>query len=133
MKVRFNFNLKTWMRNVEVEADSYEDALEKLYRMSLSDMLENGMDDETDIDDIDGEILEKTLKVKVYDIEYDIEEDDYENPEDYNEILHRLPTELDLTVTVEADQDEDEVIADEITYETDWLVRNFKYIIIEEK
>ena len=133
MKVKFNFNLSTWMRHVEVEGDSYEDALNNLYKMSLADILEIGMDDETSISDVEGEIIEKTMRVKVYDIEYDIEEDDYENPEDYNEVLHRLPAELDLTVTVEADQDEDEVIADEITYETDWLVKNFKYIIIEEK
>ena len=133
MKVKFNFNLSTWMRHVEVEGDSYEDALNNLYKMSLADILEIGMDDETSISEVEGEIIEKTMRVKVYDIEYDIEEDDYENPEDYNEVLHRLPAELDLTVTVEADQDEDEVIADEITYETDWLVKNFKYIIIEEK
>jgi hypothetical protein len=39
---------------------------------------------------------------------------------------------MTLEVTLEADQDEDEVIADEITYKTDWLVNNFKYIILGE-
>lgn len=133
MKVRFNFNLSTWMRYVEVEADSYDKALEALHMMTLPEMLETGMEDETDISGVEGEIVEKTLKVKVYDIEYDIEEDDYEDLEEYNRIINSLPTELTLTVTVEEDQYEDEVIADEITYETDWLVKNFNYMIIEEK
>ena len=133
MKVRFNFNLSTWMRYVEVEGDSYDDAVENLYKMSLSELLEEGMDDETTISDVEGEIIERTLKVKVYDIEYDIEEDDYEDPEEYNRIVNSLPTEMTLDVTVESNQDEDEVIADEITYNTDWLVNNFNYMIIEEK
>ena len=133
MKVRFNFNLSTWMRYVEVEGDSYDDALEKLHMMSLADLLEAGMDDETSISDVEGEIIERTIKVKAYDIEYDIEEDDYENPEEYNELINSLPTEMTLEVTLEDDQYEDEVIADEITYRTDWLVKNFNYMIIEEK
>ena len=40
---------------------------------------------------------------------------------------------MTLEVTLEEDQYEDEVIADEITYKTDWLVKNFNYMIIEEK
>jgi hypothetical protein len=133
MKVRFNFNLSTWMRYVEVEGDSYDDALENLYKMSLADLLEAGMDDETSISDVEGEIIERTIKVKAYDIEYDIEEDDYEDLDEYNEIINSLPTEMTLEVTLEDDQDEEEVIADEITYKTDWLVKNFNYMIIEEK
>jgi hypothetical protein len=133
MKVKFNFNLSTWMRYVEVEGESYEDALENLYKMTLAELIEAGMDDETSISDVEGEIVEKSLKVKAYDIEYDIEEDDYEDLDEYNRIINSLPTEMTLEVTVEADQDEAEVIADEITYETDWLVNNFKYIVVEEK
>ena len=52
---------------------------------------------------------------------------------EYNRIVNSLPTEMTLDVTVESNQDEDEVIADEITYNTDWLVNNFNYMIIEEK
>lgn len=133
MKVKFNFNLSTWMRHVEVEGTSYEDAMENLFKMTLEEIIEAGMDDETTITDVDGEVVEKTIKVKVYDIEYDIEEDDYENPEEYTAIMNLLPTELDLELLVEQGEDEVEMIADEITYQTDWLVNNFKYMIIEEK
>ena len=133
MKVRFNFNLEAWIKGLEVEADSYDEALDKLYRMTFSEIAEAGYAKESDITDITGDIVEKTITVQVYDIEYDIEEDDYDTPEEYNKIINSLPSELTLTVTIEEGQDEDEVIADEITYQTDWLVKNFNYFEIETK
>lgn len=133
MKVRFNFNLETWMRHIEVEANSYDEALEELYKMSLSQMLEVGVDDETTISDIDGEIIEKTLKVKAYDFEWDIEEDDYDSPEEYNSVINSLPEDLTLTITVEPNDDEEGLIADEITFLTNQTVKDFRYVVIEER
>ena len=132
MKVKFNFNLSTWMRYVEIEADSYEKALEELYTKSLSELLEMGMEDETTISDVEGEILERTIKVKTYDFEWDIEEDDY-SPEEYNELLHKLPVEMTFEVTVEPMDDETELIADEIYYQAGYPVTAFRHMIIEEK
>jgi hypothetical protein len=133
MKVRFNFNLSTWMRGIEIEADSFEEAEEKLYKMSLTEMLEVGYDDETSIDDVDGEILEKTIKVRAYDIEYDIEEDDFDDLDEYNKLINSLPDEMTLEITMEPNQLEDILIADEISYETDQMVKDFKFVIIEER
>jgi len=133
MKVRFNFNLETWIRGVEVEADSYDNALEELYKMSLTDFLESGYEDETSITDIDGDVIEKNLKVKVYDIEYDIEEDDFEDPEEYIQLINSLPEELTVDVLIQVgDYSEELAIAEEITYKTDYEVKDFKYVIIEE-
>lgn len=133
MKVRFNFNLETWMRYIEVEADSYEEAENKLYKMTLAEMLEEGIDDETTISDVEGEIIERTIKAKVYDIEYDIEEDDFDDLEEYNKLLNSLPTEMTVEITLETNDDEEWAIADEITYQTDQRVKDFRYVIIEEK
>ena len=133
MKILFNFNLSTWMRNVEVEADSYDEALEELYKMTIAQMLENGMEDDTSISDIDGEYLEKTIKARVYDIEYEIEEDDFDDPEDYLKVINSLPEEMTVDVLILVDSySEEDAIADEITYRTDYLVKDFKYTIIEE-
>lgn len=132
MKVRFNFNLETWMRGVEVEAESYDKALEELYKMTLTELLENGYDDETSITDIDGDIIEKNVKVRVYDIEYDIEEDDFENPEEYIQLINSLPEKLVVDVVLTAGLDEELAIADEITYQTNYEVKDFKYLIVEE-
>lgn len=132
MKFRFNFNLEVWVDGVEIEAKSEEEAIEQLYKMSVREYFEEGYDRESDISDVESEVIEKSMKVKAYDIEYDIEEDDYENPEEYIELINSLPSELVVDITVTANDDEEELIADEITYKTDWLVRNFRYTIIEE-
>jgi hypothetical protein len=83
MKFRFNFNLEVWVDGIEIEAKSEEEAIEQLYKMSVKEYLEEGYDRDSDISDIDSEVIEKSIKVKAYDIEYDIEEDDYEDKEEY--------------------------------------------------
>lgn len=138
MIVKFNFNLEAWIEGVEIEADSEEEAKEKLYRMNAQELIEAGYVNTSDVNDVEGEVIEKTLRVRAFDIEYDIEEDDYEDKEDYIQIINSLPTELEVEITVDKDLakyhlDEEDLIADEITLETNRLVKNFKYTILEEK
>ena len=138
MRVKFNFNLEAWIEGVEIEADSEEEAKEKLYRMNAQELIEAGYVNTSDVNDVEGEIIEKTLRVRAFDIEYDIEEDDYEDKEEYIQIINSLPTELEVEITVDKDLakyhlDEEDLIADEITLETNRLVKNFKYTILEEK
>ena len=138
MIVKFNFNLEAWIEGVEIEADSEEEAKEKLYRMNAQELIEAGYVNTYDVDDVEGEVIEKTLRVRAFDIEYDIEEDDYEDKEDYIKIINSLPTELEVEITVDKDLakyhlDEEDLIADEITLETNRLVKTFKYTILEEK
>ena len=138
MIVKFNFNLEAWIEGVEIEADSEEEAREKLYRMNAQELIEAGYVNTSDVDDVESEVIEKTLRVRAFDIEYDIEEDDYEDKEDYIQIINSLPTELEVEITVDKDLakyhlDEEDLIADEITLETNRLVKTFKYTILEEK
>lgn len=132
MKVVFDFNLSAWIKGVEVEATSYEEALSKLHQMTFDELIETGFSKDFTIEDVDGSITERTVKVKVYDIEYDVEEDDYESPEDYIQFINSLPTTLRLTLTVEPDDDIEDLIADEILYETKQTVNNFRFMILEE-
>ena len=132
MKVVFDFNLSAWIKGVEVEAASYEEALSKLHQMTFDELIETGFSKDFTIKDVDGSITERTVKVKVYDIEYDVEEDDYESPEDYIQFINSLPTTLRLTLTVEPDDDIEDLIADEILYETKQTVNNFRFMILEE-
>ena len=138
MIVKFNFNLEAWIEGVEIEADSEEEAREKLYRMNAQELIEAGYVSTSDVDDVEGEVIEKTLRVRAFDIEYDIEEDDYDDKEEYIQTINSLPTELEVEITVDKDLakyhlDEEDLIADEITLETNRLVKNFKYTILEEK
>jgi hypothetical protein len=132
MKVVFNFNLNAWIKGVEVEATSYKEALSKLHQMTFDELIETGFSKDFTIEDVDGSITERIVKVKVYDIEYDVEEDDYESPEDYIQFINSLPTTLRLTLAVEPDDDIEDLIADEILYETKQLVSNFRFMILEE-
>lgn len=132
MKVVFDFNLNAWIKGVEVEATSYEDALSKLHQMTFDELIETGFSKDFTIEDVDGSIMERTVKVKVYDIEYDVEEDNYESPEDYIQFINSLPTTLRLTLTVEPEDDLEDLIADEILYETKQTVNNFRFMILEE-
>ena len=132
MKVVLDFNLSAWIKGVEVEATSYEDAVAKLHQMTFDEIIETGFSKDFTISDVDGQVIEKQVKVKVYDIEYDVEEDDYESPEDYIQFINSLPTTLRLTLTVEPDDDLEDLIADEILYETKQTVNNFRFMILEE-
>ena len=142
MKVKFDFVLEVWMQGVEIEADSYEEALRKLYAMDVEDLISEGYIKESDIKQEDGEIVEKTVKVKAYDIDYDVEPEDVDENEELTEdeldakiaeVKESLPSELTFEFDIEPDEDIEDRIADEITLETNWLVNNFKYVIVEER
>jgi hypothetical protein len=132
VKVVLDFNLSAWIKGVEVEATSYEDAVAKLHQMTFDEIIETGFSKDFTISDVDGQVVEKQVKVKVYDIEYDVEEDDYESPEAYIQFINSLPTTLRLTLTVEPDDDIEDLIADEILYETKQTVNTFRFMILEE-
>ena len=142
MKVKFDFVLEVWMQGVEIEADSYEEALRKLYAMDVEDLISEGYIKESDIKQEDGEIVEKTVKVKAYDIDYDVEPEDVDENEELTEdeldakiaeVKESLPSELTFEFDIEPDEDIEDRIADEISLETNWLVNNFKYVIVEER
>ena len=132
MKVKFDFNLNAWIKGVEIDAESEEQAKEILLGMTFSELLEEGYCKDFSIADVDAYVMERSVKVKVYDITYSIEEDDYNSPEEYNQIINSLPDSLVLTVALSPEDDLEEAIADEITYETNWLVENFRFMILEE-
>ena len=138
MKFKFNFNLEVWVDGVEIDAKTYDEALEKLYQMTTQQYLEEGYDRNSTISDVEGEVVEKTQRVKVYDIEWDIEEDDYENKDEYIELINSLPEELEVEIHLDTEFDkkyhlfDEDLIADEISYKTNYDAKDFKYIVLEE-
>ena len=67
----FDFNLNAWIRELEIEADSYEEALEKFKMMSFSDIALHGYAKDFEISDVDVEYEEQD------DDELDYEDDEY--------------------------------------------------------
>lgn len=57
-KFVFDFNLSVWVQNVEIEAEDYEEAVEKLGRMSAYDIVDEGYVKNSDITDLDYEEVE---------------------------------------------------------------------------
>ena len=53
MKVVFDFNLSAWIKGVEVEATSYEEALSKLHQMTFDELIETGFSKDFTIKDVD--------------------------------------------------------------------------------
>lgn len=132
MKVILDFNLNAQIKGAEIEATSYEDAVSKLHQMSFDELTEIGTSKDFTISDAAGWVIEKQVKVKVYDIEYNVEEDDYESPEAYIQFINSLPTTLTFNIAVELGDNIEDTIADEILYETKQTVNNFRFMILEE-
>lgn len=132
MKVVLDFNLNAWIKGVEVEATSYEDAVAKLHQMTFDELIETGFSKDFTISDVDGRVVEKQVKVKIYDIDYDVEEDDYFNPEEYIKVINSLPATLTAILTVEPNDLIEDLVADEILYQTKQTANNFNFMIIEE-
>lgn len=54
-KYTFDFALEAWIRYLEIEADSYEDAVKQLNDLSLDDIASKGYCQDSNITDIDCE------------------------------------------------------------------------------
>lgn len=126
-KYSFDFNLQAWIQDVEIEADSYEEAESKLYRMTVEELIEAGYIHTSDLDDVDVEILEADYKVRVFDIEWEDEET--------AELLELLPkyvkemTIKDIDVSDEYDNIKMEIQDQlEIQYNRDVIYFDFEII-----
>lgn len=132
MKVKFNFNLEAWIQDVEIEADSIEEAENKLYGMTVQELIEAGYVHTSDLDDVEGEIVEQDYKVKVYNIEFE--------PEDILEYgmdkdLPEKDTVLEFTFKdIRSDNEYDELhgyIDDELFSMFRMFPTNFDFDIVE--
>lgn len=67
----FDFNLSAWISELEIEADSYEEALEKFKMMSFSDIALHGYVKDFGVSEVEVEYEEQD------DDELDYEDDEY--------------------------------------------------------
>ncbi len=147
MIVKLNFSLSAWIKELEIEADSVDEAKDKLLRMTVEEIIENAIVDESDCSDITAEVSEAEYVVRAHDIEYDINAEDmlldYDNDEldemtedeiedALQEFKASLPKELVLTVFCAPD-DLDESVVEAISDEVGYLVDSFDYDIIFRK
>lgn len=127
-KFKFDFNLEAWIQGVEIEAESYEEAERKLYKMTVEELIEAGYIHTSDLDDVDVEILEADYKVKVFNIEWEDEE-----TAELLELLPKYVNEMivkDIDVSNEYDSIKME-IQDQLELQYDRDVVYFDFEIIE--
>lgn len=78
----FDFNLEAWIRCLEIQADSYEDAVKQLHNLTLDDIASEGYVQDISITDIDYESDEDDYTDDDEDEdEYFDDDDDFEDEE----------------------------------------------------
>ena len=69
MKIfRLDFDLDAWIQNVEIEAKDEQDALNKLSRMTVEELVQQGYIHSSDFSDCDVTLIESDYRVRVRNI-----------------------------------------------------------------
>ena len=94
MLITFDFELDAWIRNLEIEADSVEDALGQLKGMTLDEIIEAADVKTFDIKEVDGELTQRSLNVIVSNLEYEVDDDEADM-----EKINDLPNTFHFNIT----------------------------------
>jgi hypothetical protein len=136
MIVNLDFELNAWIKQLYVEAESVEAAKQKLMNMSLAEIIEDStcvVASDIKFTDIDANIVEYDLDVKVTGIEFDFD------PEilDVSVIEYLkgiLPKERTFTLHGVTDRtDVDDMVSDYLFAETDYEPKSFNVQVLKQK
>lgn len=136
MKFEFDFVVTAWMKNVIIEAPTVDEAKEKLLSMSLEDLVDltNRVFDgatvaDSSISDLDTTLLEATYRVKVFNIQYELDDDNYLS----DDKLEKLSAPREYIISeVEDEDDLYDLIEERLIDESDLNVADFDFKIIEK-
>lgn len=133
MIFKASFDLSAWIRDFEVEAPSEEEAKKKLAEMTFDDIVDQlsyeseGFVGASEMDDVDLECVEKTLKIKVSDLKCVDEDRDEVSPAE---------SEYAFDVDFREGDDLEDLVKDELSYRSgvdEERIRSFKYEVVEER
>lgn len=132
MIINLNFNLEAWIKNLEMEANSEEEAVQKLMSLSLAEIVEGNTSD-FQISKVDSSILEYDLEVQAFDIEYDFDPETLEiSVGEY--LKNILPKKLQVTIRGVTDSDNlEDLIKDAVFVETGYDAKSLNFEIIKKK
>ena len=136
MIINLNFSIEAWIKQLQIEANSEQEAINKLMEMSLADIVTDRTcieGSEVKITNIDTAVEEYTLVVKVTDVEYDLDPEIMDlSVIEY--LKNFLPTEYTLTLDDVSDADDvEDLINDAIFHETKYDTKSFEFQVIEMK
>lgn len=134
MKFEFDFVITTWMRNVIIDAPTVEEAKEKLLGMRLEDLVDLTIFDgatisDSSISDLDATVLEATYKVKVSNIHYELDDDNYVSDDKLEKLS--APREY-IFSDVEDEYDLYDLIEERLIDEAGLNVEDFDFKILEK-
>jgi hypothetical protein len=136
MVINLNFSIEAWIKQLQIEANSEQEAINKLMEMSLADIVTDRTyveASELKITNIDTTVEEYTLVVKVTDVEYDLDPEIMDlSVIEY--LKNFLPTEYTLTLEdVAVSDDVEDLINDAIFHETNYDTKSFEFQVINKK
>lgn len=135
MIIDLNFNLEAWIKRLSLEAQSEEDAVNKLMGMTLAEIMAESPDIKSDlrISDVGTEVAEFDLEVQVTDVEYDLDPEIMDiSVIEY--LKNFLPKEFKLTLHGVTDEDEiEDMIRDEIFSVINYDVISLNFQVLEKK
>ena len=95
MIVEFDFNLEMWVRNLQIEANSVEEAEEKLHKMTLEELISEGaIVKQMDIKDLTSEIKERKVKVQVGNISVEPSFFEYDTEAEKEELQRKVENQV---------------------------------------
>lgn len=144
MKVTFDFIAQVWLRDLTVEADSIEDAKEKLSQLAAygmfkvseetedtADVINPGYVKDVKLSDIDYVVEYSDFKVAVNNITY--EPDTFQDEDEFKAAVKYLPTEMSLEFEdIEEDKLSDE-IDDAIWLNTGLYPASYTYKVVSKR
>ena len=135
MLIKLNFDLSAWVKELLIEADSEQDAINRLKSMSFAEIMDEGaiVDSETEIQNVSTSIAAQDLTIKVSNIEYEFGAEKLD-PAVIDYLKARLATELNVNLKgVTPDDELEELIKEEIYEVTGYDVLSMDYEILETK
>lgn len=135
MLIKLNFDLSAWVKELLIEANSEQDAINKLKSMSFAEIIDEKpiVDSETEIQNISTSIAAQDLTIKVSNIEYDFSAEKLD-PAVIEYLKVRLSKELNVKLSgVTPNDDLEELIKEEIYEVTGYDAISLDYEILETK
>lgn len=134
---------------IEIDADSKEEAISKLIKKDLTDVVNDGIVIRADSEDEQAEVIEANFDVHVTEVSYDVDyatvageiEDDFPQIDPatdafddlvyarIEEIKKELPQEMDLTIEYADPEDLEYLVGEAISDKTGWLINYCSFTI----
>jgi len=131
-KFKLDFSLDAWIRNLEVEAESEEEAINELYKMSIETIMSEGYVKDFETKNIDVEVISKSYKVEVTVEEWDGADVDTEDSVEVAR-FESLPSVVTLTLDdIKPDAVLDDAIEEELEYEFDFTPKKYVVKVLQE-